>query len=190
MKEPIMKNHQSALAALALTLTLAACQQPAPSASSAASTVAETASVASLAPGITISDARIRAPLNGKTVTAGYVSIANGDSTEDQLVSATSPAFARVELHSSTKSADGMMQMDNLETLPIPAQAATSMAPGGLHMMLFDPTAPLKSGDTVEMTLNFAKAGEKKVSFSVVENPVKPPASADSKAKPGEHDGH
>jgi len=184
------KKSALVIASLALTLALASCQQGAPSAASAASDVVQAPAAASLAAGLTLSDARIRAPLNGKTVTAGYVSIANGDAADDQLLSISSPTFDRVELHTSTKGADGMMQMDKLDALLVPANGTAIMAPGGLHIMLFDPKAPIKTGDSVEMTLTFAKAGEKKTSFMVVDNPVKPAANGDGKGMADEHAGH
>jgi copper(I)-binding protein len=54
----------------------------------------------------------------------------------------------------------GMMTMQEVDEIPVPAGETVSLEPGGYHVMLLDLVAPLEAGDTIEVTLTFAEAGE------------------------------
>jgi hypothetical protein len=43
--------------------------------------------------------------------------------------------------------------------LAIPAQTSVALGPGGYHLMLTDPAAPLTAGAAVALTLRFQHAG-------------------------------
>ncbi|MEO0823087.1 MAG: copper chaperone PCu(A)C [Pseudomonadota bacterium] len=88
----------------------------------------------------------------------GDAEITNGGSTDDQLLSASSPAFGKIELHRSEKDGD-IMRMVRMETIPVPAGETVTLEPGGLHTMLFDATQLFKEGARFEMELVFEKAG-------------------------------
>ena len=61
-----------------------------------------------------------------------------------------------------------VMQMRKLKDgLEIPAGGSAELSPGGTHLMLIDLSAPLKEGDMVPVTLDFAKAGKVDVQFMV-----------------------
>ena len=63
------------------------------------------------------------------------------------------------------KVVDGVMQMREIPGgLAIPADGSVSLKPGGYHVMLIDLKKPLKAGETVQLTLNFEKAGKVDVS--------------------------
>ena len=49
--------------------------------------------------------------------------------------------------------------------LTIEPGKTVNLAPGGIHLMLFDLKSPFKQGDKVPVTLEFEKAG--KVTFSL-----------------------
>ena len=56
----------------------------------------------------------------------------------------------------------GMMKMDAVDKLALPAGKAVELKPGGYHVMLMDLVKPLKEGDTVPLQLTFEdKAGKK-----------------------------
>ncbi|MEY2883863.1 MAG: hypothetical protein RL490_1587 [Pseudomonadota bacterium] len=65
---------------------------------------------------------------------AGYLTITGGGQP-DRLVAVTAPGV-RVEMHSMTM-AGGVMSMQKLDGLAVPAGAIISFAPGGNHLMLF-----------------------------------------------------
>jgi copper(I)-binding protein len=108
-----------------------------------------------------------RATPGGSKVGAGYMTITNKGTAADRLVSASSPAAGKVEIHEMTMQ-DGVMKMRELAGgLPIEAGKAVSLAPGGYHLMLIQLKAPLKKGDQVPVTLTFEKAGKVDVTLDV-----------------------
>lgn len=104
---------------------------------------------------ITVSEGWVReAPPNAK-VMAGYARIQNAGAKSQVICEARSPDFGAVEFHSMTE-VNGQMRMRAEDTLEIPAQGEVTLAPGGLHFMLFRPVRPLKAGDTVTLELGCA----------------------------------
>lgn len=115
-----------------------------------------------------ILEARARpAPLAGGTG-AVFLTVFNGSDDEERLLSAASPAAATVELH-ETINDNGVMRMrPQPEGFVISPGSVLTLAPGGKHLMLIDLAAPLAVGDTVELTLQFAQAGEQVIQVPVV----------------------
>ena len=70
-----------------------------------------------------------------------------------KLVSASSPAAGAVEIHEMSMDGDMMKMRALTQGLALPAGKAVALKPGGLHLMLLDLKQPLKTGDTVEVTL-------------------------------------
>lgn len=98
---------------------------------------------------------------------AAFMAISNRGSEADRLLSASSPAAARVELHTHIMDSDGVMKMRQMEAIELPAGAETRLAPGGLHLMLMGLTAPLVEGTSFPATLTFERAGEITVEVAV-----------------------
>lgn len=96
----------------------------------------------------------------------GFLTIRNTGPEADRLVAASSPAAARVELHTSLREGD-IMRMRPVESIPLPAGGSVALAPGGLHMMLMGLTRPLAVGQTVPVTLRFERAGQVTVNMAV-----------------------
>lgn len=118
----------------------------------------------------TVKDGQVRQPMPGRSVTAGYFTLTNPSDTALQLVSAQSPLFARVELHQHSHK-DGMMRMEQVSAIDIAAGATVELAPGGLHLMLFEPQAELAPGMPVPLTLSFAGGQQLQVELPVVAMP-------------------
>ncbi len=76
----------------------------------------------------------------------------------DRLVSASSPAAERIEVH-QTSFEEGMARMRRVETLPLQERARVEFAPGGTHFMLIGLTAPLEVGTRFPLELRFENAG-------------------------------
>ena len=81
---------------------------------------------------------------------AGYARIDNPCAAPVEIVSASSPAFADVSLH-ETRIENGISRMRALAVLPLAAHGSVAFAPGSLHLMLMEPTKPLKAGDQVSL---------------------------------------
>lgn len=91
-----------------------------------------------------------------------YLAIRNTGAVPDTLLGATSPATATVLLH-------GSGAMDAADALDVPAGGERVLAPGGTHLMLEPPVArEFARGDSVEVTLRFARAGSVTVWAPVV----------------------
>lgn len=106
--------------------------------------------------------ARIAAP--GVPVAAGYALIFNRGTAAEELLAASSPLAASVEIH-ETSMAGGVMRMRELEAVSLPAGARVALAPGGLHLMIMGLDQSLKAGDSLPITLRFRQAGEIEVRF-------------------------
>lgn len=83
-------------------------------------------------------------------VMAGYLTIRNPGPFAWQLESIASSAFEAVELH-ETRHEQGMMQMREIEQLPIPPDSHMEFKPGERHLMLRRPTRALPDGSQVDL---------------------------------------
>lgn len=88
---------------------------------------------------------------------AAYVTLTNRGGGADTLLSAASPVAETVELH--THIMDGnIMQMRQVENIPLPAGETVTLQPGGLHVMLIGLKEPLTEGKAFPVTFSFEKA--------------------------------
>ena len=124
------------------------------------------ASAQASAPAARVSQAWIRW-LPAGLPAAGYMTIRNDSDGTLRLASAASPDYRGVMLHHSRLAhSDSTMEM--LDHLDVPAHASVTLAPGGYHLMLTQPTRALHPGDKVPMTLHFAGGQSLQVVFSVL----------------------
>jgi copper(I)-binding protein len=86
--------------------------------------------------------------MEGMAMLAGFGRIENHCPVPVTIVSASSAAFADTSLH-ETKIVDGVSRMRAVPELRIAPDAAAVLKPGGLHLMLMQPTAPLKAGSRI-----------------------------------------
>lgn len=113
---------------------------------------------------LTIAPDHIRAPGAGALTTAGYLSITSP--IDDALVGASIDGAGAVEIHTMSME-DGVMHMRRVNEIPLPAHKSVALAPGGDHLMIFEPGANFEDGSTVQVTLVFEKAGEVTVDMPV-----------------------
>lgn len=95
-----------------------------------------------------VSDAWIRMPPANLPMMAGYARIVNRCDVAIEIVSAESAAFADTSLH-ETRVERGISRMRATPKLAIPAGGSVLLAPGGFHLMLMQPQAPLQAGQHV-----------------------------------------
>jgi hypothetical protein len=103
---------------------------------------------------LTAHDAWAREPAPSKDVTGLFVVLENSSASPRSLVSASSDAAGKVELH-EMKNVNGMMSMSPVKQIDVPAHGKTELKPGGLHIMLFDLKKRPAPGDTLPLTLTF-----------------------------------
>ncbi len=118
--------------------------------------------------GVQVHQAWVRAVPPSSKMSAAYMVIHNNGMDDDHLVSAESDVAKSVELHNVRQKGE-MMEMYQVKSIGIPAQGMRELKPGSYHVMLIGLTRPLKSGDEVEVTLNFMHAGAVKVKAPVQE---------------------
>jgi hypothetical protein len=119
--------------------------------------------------GIAITDPMARpAPLEGGTGGA-FMTIRNASGQADRLRSASSPAARVVELHETVNDNGVMRMVPQPDGWQISPGGELELKPGGKHIMLIDLVRPLQAGMTIEITLNFDKAGLIKVQAPVRE---------------------
>ena len=115
-----------------------------------------------IAGNVMVKDAWVReAPPNAK-VLAAYMTIENHTNNEKVLTGATSPAFAKIEIHKTVHKGD-MATMEEQKELAIATHGTVKMQPGGLHLMLYTPSKKLKAGDKVSIALKFADGSSSSV---------------------------
>lgn len=113
---------------------------------------------------IVIGGAYVREPANDVNA-AAYFTVFNTTDSADVLTSVTTGAGAVAGLHTDT--ADGAM-VAMADGLTIPAHSSVRLSPGKGHVMIEKLYGPLKPGQTVNMRLDFAKAGQLLVTAPVI----------------------
>ena len=95
-----------------------------------------------------VKDGWIRLMPGGMPMQAGFGRIDNRCPMPATIVSASSPSYGSVELHES-RMVGGVSRMRAVPELRIAPDGAAVLQPGGLHLMLMQPTSPLKAGSRV-----------------------------------------
>jgi len=114
---------------------------------------------------ISVTDGWIRA-LPGDTPAGGYFNLANDSGKRIDLTGASSPACGMLMLH-KTETMGGMAMMNDVKQIPLAAGAHLSFSPGGYHLMCMDPTAAIKPGNKVPVTLEFGDGTKVTADFTV-----------------------
>ncbi|MEU4236038.1 copper chaperone PCu(A)C [Actinoplanes sp. NPDC026619] len=146
----------TALAAAALTLSLSACGGSEEKAEAAAPPAAE----------LTVKDPWVKAVDSG--MTAAFGTLVNNTAADVTVVSAASPA-SPMELHEMAMQDGAMVMRPKEGGFVIKAGGTHELSPGGDHLMLMQPSAPIKPGDELRFTLTLGDGGT--VSFSAVAKP-------------------
>jgi protein SCO1 len=111
-------------------------------------------------------------------IAAAYLELANRTDAPVALVGVTSPAAKTVEMHETTRGADGMMSMRQVERIVVEAHERVQLQPGGAHLMLIDLDRDLRAGESVELTLAFSDRSTRKVTVPVERRPLRAPETA------------
>jgi copper(I)-binding protein len=110
-------------------------------------------------------------PPNAPTA-AAYFTVRNTGMADDRLVRVSSPVAAEAQLHEHL-GADGMMKMQQVEGVIIPAAGQVRFAPFGSHVMLLGlgDRSQLVEGAHFPLTLHFQSAGDVEVQVQVLAEP-------------------
>lgn len=122
--------------------------------------------------GIDVTGAYALPTLAGQSNGAAFMVVHNDGTAADRLIDVRSDAAARVELHTHSMDASGMMKMTKVdEGFALPPGSSVVMERGGNHVMMMGLAAPLVAGQTIPITLVFEKAGEITVEVPVTDTP-------------------
>ena len=97
-------------------------------------------------------DGWVRLPLPSKSETALFAVLENHSPERRAVVSASSDAADKVEMH-EMKMDRAVMRMTPVSEIGIPANGKTSLNSNGLHLMLFGLKKRPAVGDTLTVTL-------------------------------------
>jgi hypothetical protein len=117
-------------------------------------------------PALVVRDAWIPEAPPAAAVQAGYMELVNLGASPLVVVGGRSPDFAHVEIHRTVQSGGGA-RMEAQGALRIEPGATLTLAPGGLHLMLIEPTRRLVAGDTVDVELQLEEGDPARASAEV-----------------------
>ncbi|RLA08552.1 MAG: copper chaperone PCu(A)C [Gammaproteobacteria bacterium] len=115
------------------------------------------ASISVNAADLVIDNPWVRAAPQNAPATAAFMKIINNSKVDKKLVKASvsnPDNYKVIELHRTLKQ-DGMMKMIKQEFMPIKAGGELVLQPGSWHIMLIQPKAVPKVGESVKLTLEF-----------------------------------
>ncbi|MFV0575962.1 MAG: copper chaperone PCu(A)C [Vibrio sp.] len=132
--------------------------------------------------GLHFNDPYARATAPNAVNSAVFMEIENHSDTDDALVSASSDAAKKVEVHTVEKDGD-LIKMRQIDRIDIPSKGKVVLQPGSYHIMLLGINQPLKEGETIDVTLGFADGSTQKLNIPVknVINGMNQSHSADDK---------
>lgn len=133
---------------------------------------------------VTVTDPWVRATVPQQKSAGAFMRLQSA--TPARLVAVRSP-LARAEIH-SMQMEGGVMKMQAVEGIDLPAGKAVNLASGGYHVMLFNLTRQLKEGETVPLTLVVEDVKRKRHEVSV--NAAVKPIGYSAPRPAGEHAGH
>lgn len=104
---------------------------------------------------------------------AAFFILHNRSEVADRLISASSPLAQKTELHEHLHQ-DGLMKMQQVPGVDLPAGGEVKFVPMGYHVMLFGVKQQPKDGERFALTLRFEKAGEIQVDVAVQQDAPQP----------------
>jgi periplasmic copper chaperone A len=113
---------------------------------------------------VTVKDAWVRGTVPAQKGTGAFMTLTS--SVDARLVGVASPAAKVAEIHAS-EIRDGVMQMEAIDALALPAGKEVAFKPGGHHVMLLGLTRALAKGEKVPITLTVEEKGGKRHTVQV-----------------------
>ena len=124
----------------------------------AAALLASAATLPAWAANLSVTDAWARATMPGQKVSGAYMQIRSD--ADARLISASSPAVPRVEIHEMKMDGD-VMRMREVEAIELPKGKTVSLEPGGFHIMLMNLPQPIAAGEVIPLVLTVESGGKR-----------------------------
>lgn len=103
---------------------------------------------------ITVQNAWIREAPPTIKVMAGYLDIENSSDEALILLAAESDEYERIEFHQN-QIENGIAKMRQQGEIIIAPNSTFSFTPGGFHLMMFNPSSPIREGTLISIKLIF-----------------------------------
>ena len=114
---------------------------------------------------IEVLDPYARTSMPGVLNSAAFMIIKNNSDKDINLISAQTDKSNVTELHTHIHT-NGMMQMQKVDFIKIPAKSQTHLKPGSDHIMLMNLPNPIKEGDKININLKFDNNENLNISLS------------------------
>ena len=115
---------------------------------------------------LAVQGAWTRETLKGSDGAVVYLTVVNSGSSPDALVGLSTPIAKAIHLH-TMGAMPGMMTMQSVAAIPIPAHSTVQLKPMGAHAMIAGLVQPLSAGQTFPLSLRFERAGVVTVTVQV-----------------------
>ncbi|MEP0004803.1 MAG: copper chaperone PCu(A)C [Balneola sp.] len=103
-------------------------------------------------------------------MSGAYFVYKNPLSSADTLISVYSPQAMMTQIHESYTTEDGLAGMREKKEIVVHSDETLVLKQGGLHVMLMNLKKDLSENDSVEVALEFTKAGTVKLKLPVKNN--------------------
>ena len=113
---------------------------------------------------VTTKDAWVRGTVPAQSTTGAFLTITS--TVDAKLVGVSTPIAETAEIH-KTENHAGMMHMEEVGTLDLPAGKAVALQPGGYHVMLLGVKAPVKAGAKVPLKLTIEDRKGKRTTVEI-----------------------
>lgn len=127
---------------------------------------------------VSVVDPYVRLAPPGAQATAAFMVLRNEADKDTALVKVENPLSKLTELHNHINDG-GVMKMRPVKSIEIKAKGEAALKPGGYHVMMIELKAPMKEGDTVPLTLQFADGSTKKVDAKIMKATAEPAPAMD-----------
>lgn len=110
--------------------------------------------------GLSVTDGHARTTGRTAASAAAYMVIENHKSIDCRLAAVTGDAAERIELHTSSTDANGVVKMVKLsDGIAIPAGGEHALRRGADHVMMMGLIRPLVDGDSIALRFDFGECG-------------------------------
>jgi len=119
-----------------------------------------------------VTNAWARDTVGGTTNAAVFMTIRANPA--DRLIAASTPLARKTDLMTMAGGTNAMA-MTYVSGIDLPAGQPVSLNPAGLHVWLDGLNQPLRAGHSFPLVLRFQKAGERRVTVTIIAPAAEPP---------------
>lgn len=106
-------------------------------------------------PVVQVQNGYVRGLPPGTTNTAAYMTLVNHSDEDLVLTGAVSPDAGSAMLHNTVRRPGGVLGMEHVMSVVLPAHGKLELKSGGMHLMLMGLKRQLRDGNSVKLTLQF-----------------------------------